>query len=88
MLTTAYVFDVVDTYPNSRGLYASAEKTGKRLLESPSVELVRVGDDLFRRASDLSFNLHCKSYRTEIPFGYRDPLSREALRYGRGVRRV
>jgi hypothetical protein len=53
MLTTAYVFDEVVTNLNSHGLYASAEKTGKRLLESLSAELVRVGDDLFRRAFDL-----------------------------------
>jgi hypothetical protein len=52
MLTTAYVFDEVVTNPNSHGLYAAAEKTGKRLLESPSVDLVRVGDGLFRRAFD------------------------------------
>jgi predicted nucleic acid-binding protein len=53
LVTTTYVFDEVVTYLNSRGLHASAVKTGRRLLESPSVELVRVGDRLFRAAFDL-----------------------------------
>lgn len=50
LVTTTYVFDEVVTYLNSRGLHASAVKTGKRLFESPSIELVRVGEDLFRGA--------------------------------------
>lgn len=53
LVSTTYVFDEVVTYLNARGLHASAVKTGKRLLESPSVELVRVGDGLFRAAFDL-----------------------------------
>jgi uncharacterized protein len=53
LVTTTYVFDEVITYLNSRGLHASAVKTGKRLISSPSVELVRVGDGLFRAAFDL-----------------------------------
>ncbi len=53
LVTTTYVFDEVVTYLNSRGLHASAVKTGKRLLGSPSVELVHVGDGLFRGAFDL-----------------------------------
>ena len=53
LLTTTSVFDEVITYLNSHGLHASAVKTGKRLLGSPSVELVRVGDGLFRAAFDL-----------------------------------
>lgn len=53
LVTTTYVFDEVVTYLNSRGLHASAVKTGKRLLRSPAVELVRVGDGLFRAAFDL-----------------------------------
>ncbi len=53
LVTTTYVFDEVVTYLNSRGLHASAVKTGRRLLGSPSVELMRVGDGLFRAAFDL-----------------------------------
>jgi uncharacterized protein len=53
LVTSTYVFDETVTYLNSRGLHASAVKTGKRLLGSPSVELVRVGDGLFRAAFDL-----------------------------------
>ena len=53
LVTSTYVFDEVVTYLNSRGLHASAVKTGKRLLESPSVELVHVGDDIFHAAFDL-----------------------------------
>jgi len=53
LVTTTYVFDEVVTYLNSRGLHASAVKTGKRLLGSPSVELVRVDEGLFRAAFDL-----------------------------------
>jgi uncharacterized protein len=53
LVTTTYVFDEVVTYLNSRGLHVSAVKTGKRLLGSPSVELVRVSDGLFRAAFDL-----------------------------------
>ena len=53
LVTTSYVFDEVVTYLNSRGLHASAVKTGRRLLGSPSVELVRVDDALFRASFDL-----------------------------------
>jgi uncharacterized protein len=53
LVTSTYVFDEVVTYLNSRGLHASAVKTGKRLLGSPSVELVHVGDALFRVAFNL-----------------------------------
>lgn len=51
--STAYVFDETVTYLNSRGLHASAVKVGKRLLASPSVELVHVGEDLLRKAFGL-----------------------------------
>lgn len=53
LVSTTYVFDETITYLNSRGLHASAVKVGKRLLASPSVELVHVGEDLFRKAFDL-----------------------------------
>jgi predicted nucleic acid-binding protein len=53
LVTTIYVFDETVTYLNSRGLHASAVKVGGRLLASPSVELVQVGENLFRGAFDL-----------------------------------
>ena len=53
LVTTTYVFDEVVTYLNSRGLHASAVKTGKRLLGSPSVELVHVGNSLLHEAFNL-----------------------------------
>jgi predicted nucleic acid-binding protein len=53
LVTTTYVFDEVVSYLNSRGLHASAVKTGRRLLGSPSVELAGVDDALFRAAFDL-----------------------------------
>ena len=53
LVSTTYVFDETVTYLNSRGLHASAVKVGKRLLGSPSVELLHVGEDLFRQAFDL-----------------------------------
>jgi predicted nucleic acid-binding protein len=53
LVTSTYVFDEVVTYLNSRGLHTSAVKMGKRLLESSSVELVRVGDDIFHAAFGL-----------------------------------
>ena len=53
LVSTTYVFDETITYLNSRGLHASAVKVGKSLLTSPSVELVQVGEDLFRKAFDL-----------------------------------
>lgn len=53
LVSTTYVFDETVTYLNSRGLHASAVKVGGRLLASPSVELVHVGEGLFRQAFDL-----------------------------------
>jgi predicted nucleic acid-binding protein len=53
LASTTYVFDETVTYLNSRGLHASAVKVGRRLLASPSLELVHVGEDLFREAFGL-----------------------------------
>lgn len=48
LVTTAYVFDEVVTYFNSRRYHAKAVEVGKRLLTSPSVRLVQVDEGLFR----------------------------------------
>jgi predicted nucleic acid-binding protein len=62
LVMTTYVFDEVVTYLNSRGLHASAVKVGKRLLTSPSVELVQVGEALFRAAFGLLEDRQDKRY--------------------------
>ena len=52
LTTTSYVLDEVVTFFNVRGRHAKAVEVGERLLGSPSVEMVHVGEDLLRRASD------------------------------------
>jgi predicted nucleic acid-binding protein len=48
LVTTSYVFDEVVTFFTSRGRHAKAVEVGTRLLESPSVELIQVDEELFR----------------------------------------
>ncbi len=62
LVTTTYVFDEVVTYLNARGLHASAVKVGRRLRESPSVELVGVSDDLFEKGFSLFVSRPDKRY--------------------------
>jgi uncharacterized protein len=50
LITTSFVLDEVATFFNSRGRHAKAVEVGKRLLESPSVQLVHVDEDLFGAA--------------------------------------
>jgi predicted nucleic acid-binding protein len=47
LVTTSYVFDEIVTFFNSRGHHAKAIEIGNRLLNSPSIRLVHVGEDLF-----------------------------------------
>ncbi len=47
LVTTSYVFDEIVTFFNSRNLHAKAIEVGGNLLRSPSVELIRVGEELF-----------------------------------------
>jgi predicted nucleic acid-binding protein len=50
LVTTDYVFDEVVTFLNSRALHDKAVEVGNRLIQSPSVNLVHVDDDLFQSA--------------------------------------
>jgi len=52
LVTTTYVFDEVVTYLNARGHHGRAVQAGEQLLRSPSVELVHVEENLFRRGFD------------------------------------
>lgn len=62
LVTTTYVFNEVVTYLNARGLHASAVKVGRRLRESPSIDLVGVSDDLFERGFSLFVSRPDKRY--------------------------
>ena len=48
LATTSYVFDEIVTFFNSRGHHAKAVEIGNRLLTSPSVRFVHVGEELFQ----------------------------------------
>ena len=70
LVTTSFVLDEVATFFNSRGRHAKAVEIGERLLESPSVQLIHVDEDLFaaawsyfRRRGDKRFSLtDCVSF--------------------------
>jgi predicted nucleic acid-binding protein len=47
LVTTSYVFDEIVTFFNSRGHHTKAVEIGNRLLNSPSIRLVHVEEDLF-----------------------------------------
>jgi uncharacterized protein len=53
LTTTSYVLDEVVTFFNVRGQHAKAVEVGERLLGSPSVEMIHVGEDLLRRGFGL-----------------------------------
>jgi predicted nucleic acid-binding protein len=50
LVTTSFVLDEVVTFFTSRGRHAKAIDLGRRLLSSPSVQLVHVDEDLLRAA--------------------------------------
>ena len=62
LTTTSYVLDEVVTFFNVRGRHAKAVEVGERLLGSPSVVMVHVGEDLLRRGFDLLRNRPDKDY--------------------------
>src|SRR5438552_1557282 len=47
LVTTAYVFDEVVTFFNSRGYHAKATQVGNSLLRSPSAQFIQVDEALF-----------------------------------------
>jgi len=48
LVTTSYIFDEIVTFFNSRGHHAKAVEIGNRLLNSSSIRLVHVEEDLFQ----------------------------------------
>lgn len=52
LTTTSYVFDEVVTFFNGRGHHQKAVEIGEILLNSPSVRLIHVDEDLFRKGFD------------------------------------
>ncbi|HEY0379199.1 MAG TPA: type II toxin-antitoxin system VapC family toxin [Pyrinomonadaceae bacterium] len=77
LVTTSYVFDEIVTFFNSRGHHAKAVEIGERLLNSPSVRLIHVGEDLFsegwnyfRKHKDKGYSLtDCISFLVMGEFG-------------------
>ena len=49
LVTTSHVFGEIVTFFNSRGHHQKASEVGNSLLRSPAVELIHVGESLFRQ---------------------------------------
>jgi uncharacterized protein len=62
LVTTTYVLDEVLTFLNARGHHTRAVEIGERLLRSPAVELIHVGEPLFHKAFDYFKAHHDKRY--------------------------
>jgi len=62
VVTTTYVFDEVVTFFNSRNRHDKAVELGKRLLESPTFELVEVDKELFVEGWDYFQKYEDKRY--------------------------
>jgi uncharacterized protein len=65
LTTTSYVLDEVVTFFNVRDRHAKAVEMGERLLGSPSVWMVHVGENLLRR----SFGLLATNAMRRSPIG-------------------
>ena len=61
-MTTTYVFDETVTFFNSRNLHSKAVEIGKRLLESPDIELIEIDRDLFDQGWQYFQKYQDKSY--------------------------
>lgn len=62
LVTTSYVLDEVVTFFNVRGHHGKAVELGRRLLDSPAVELVHVSERLLERGLDLLSHRPDKRY--------------------------
>jgi predicted nucleic acid-binding protein len=62
LVTTTYVFDETVTFFNSRNLHSKAVEIGKRLLESPDIELIEIDRDLFDQGWQYFQKYQDKSY--------------------------
>ncbi|QGZ90257.1 type II toxin-antitoxin system VapC family toxin [Microcystis aeruginosa] len=62
LVTTTYVFDETVTFFNSRNLHGKAVEIGKRLRESPDIELIEIDRDLFDRGWQYFQKYQDKSY--------------------------
>ena len=62
LTTTSYVLDEVVTFFNVRGHHAKVVEVGERLLGSPSVGMVHVGENLLRRGFGLLRDRPDKDY--------------------------
>lgn len=61
-ITTAYVFDEVVTFFNSRQRHAKAVEIGNRLINSPSIQLLQVDEIVFYEAWRYFEQHHDKLY--------------------------
>jgi hypothetical protein len=61
-VTTTYVFDETVTFFNSRNLHGKAVEIGKRLLESPDIELIEIDRNLFDQGWQYFQKYQDKSY--------------------------
>ncbi|MBV9210415.1 MAG: type II toxin-antitoxin system VapC family toxin [Acidobacteria bacterium] len=83
IVTTSYVFDEIVTFFNSRRQHAKAVEIGSRLLSSPSIRLVHVGEDLFQQGwsyfqkhKDKEYSLtDCISFLVMKEFGLETALT-------------
>ncbi len=62
LTTTSYVLDEVVTFFNVHSQHAKVVEVGERLLVSPSVKMVHVGEDLLRRGFGLLRDRPDKGY--------------------------
>jgi predicted nucleic acid-binding protein len=62
LITTSYVFDEVVTFFNHRGRHEKAVEVGNNLIDSPSIELIPVDEELFDEAWEYFQQHQDKSY--------------------------
>lgn len=62
LVTTSFVFGEIVTFFNHRRRHAKAEEVGRRLLESPSIDLVHADERLLSEAWDYFVKHYDKTY--------------------------